>query len=61
MSRSYLATDSASVDAEDFIESKYCILKSESGDVTAARIRSEVITLESESGDVFLLGSMQVI
>lgn len=49
----------AAVDIADLMESDYCHIKSEAGDITAARIRTKNLSMETDSGDIVLDGNIQ--
>ncbi len=53
------ASGSASVEASDLIESNYCNLTSEAGNIEAAKIKTGHLTLQSTTGDVLCLGHLQ--
>ncbi len=55
-----VAEDSASIQVSDFMESDYCNLKSDSGDVTAMKVKTKNLNIETESGDIFCYGHIQV-
>ena len=50
---------SASIEAENFIESDFCNLTSKAGGITAAGIKSDKISLASVSGDIECSGLVQ--
>ncbi len=55
-----LAFSNASIEVEDIIESEFCELTSESGDVTASRIKTKKLDITSKSGDIICSGNLQV-
>jgi len=55
-----VAEDSASIQVSDFMESDYCNLKSDSGDITAMKVKTKNLNIETESGDIFCYGHIQV-
>jgi hypothetical protein len=42
------------------MESDFCNLKSDSGDVSAIKIKAKNLNIETESGDIFCHGHIQV-
>ncbi len=55
-----VAEKSASVEVSDFMESDFCNLKSDSGDVSAIKVKTKNLNIETESGDIFCHGHIQV-
>ena len=55
-----VAENSASIQVSDFMESDYCNLKSDSGDVSAMKVKTKNLNIETESGDIFCHGHIQV-
>ena len=53
-------TGKATLEAQDFMESDYCQLKSEEGDITASRIKTSSLNVSSKAGDIHLGGQIQV-
>lgn len=52
-------TGNSSIKVKDLIESLYCHIKSESGNITASRIKTGNLNIESVSGDVLCEGAIQ--
>ena len=51
--------DNAQVEVSDFIESEYCQISSEHGNVQATRIKTEAMTITTETGDINCSGHIQ--
>ena len=49
----------AQVDAQDFIESDYCNIQSENGEITVNGIKTGSLALQSVTGDIVLGGTIQ--
>ena len=54
------ALDSASVDIYEFIESNYVDIHAEKGNVRTQQIKTENLTIHTDSGDVLCEGTLQV-
>jgi len=52
------ATGEACVDIKDFMESKYINVSTEQGRITANKLKTESLVLQTESGDVICLGQL---
>jgi len=52
------ATGEACVDIKDFMESKYINVSTEQGRITAHKLKTENLVLQTESGDVICLGQL---
>ena len=55
-----VAEKTASIKVSDFMEADFCNLKSDSGDITAVKIKAKSLNIETESGDIFCHGHIQV-
>jgi DUF4097 and DUF4098 domain-containing protein YvlB len=55
-----IGEDKASINVSDFMESDYCNLKATSGDISASKIKTRNLNIETESGDIFCHGHIQV-
>jgi len=55
-----VAEKSASIEISDFMESEFCNLKSENGAVSAVKVKTKNLNIETEAGDVFCHGHIQV-
>jgi hypothetical protein len=55
-----LAERSASVEVSDFMECDFCNLKSDDGDVSVIKVKTKSLNVETQSGDVFCHGHIQV-
>ena len=55
-----VAEKSASIVVSDYMESEFCNLKSESGVVSAFKVKTKSLNIETESGDIFCHGHIQV-
>jgi DUF4097 and DUF4098 domain-containing protein YvlB len=53
------AVGKASIEAQDFIESNYCHLQSEEGDILASGIKTGTLSIQSGSGEVLCSGNVQ--
>ncbi len=49
----------ANVDVSDFIESEFCQITSDAGSIQANRIKTETMTLTTNSGDIICTGHIQ--
>ena len=49
----------AQVNVSDFLESEYCQISSEHGNVQATRIKTEAMTITTETGDINCSGHIQ--
>ena len=54
------AIDTASVDIYDFIESNYVEIHAEKGNVRTQQIKTENLTIHTDSGDILCEGMLQV-
>ena len=54
------ALHDASVDVYEFIESNYVNIRAESGEVKTQQIKTENLSIHTDSGDVLCQGSLQV-
>ena len=54
------ATEDASVDVYDFIESNFVNISAERGQVTTRKIKTDNLTVRTRSGDVVCQGQLQV-
>ena len=51
--------DNAQVEVSDFIESEYCQISADSGPVHVNRIKTESLTVNTETGEVLCTGHIQ--
>ena len=55
------ALQDASVDVYDFIESNYVNIRAERGEVKTQQIKTENLSIHTDSGDILCQGTLQVI
>jgi hypothetical protein len=55
-----IAENKASISVSDFMESDYCNLKANAGDISVIKIKTRNLNIETESGDIFCHGHIQV-
>jgi DUF4097 and DUF4098 domain-containing protein YvlB len=53
------AVGKATIEARDFVESNYCHLQSQEGDIVAAGIKTGTLSIQSGSGEVICSGNVQ--
>jgi hypothetical protein len=55
-----MTTKDASIEVSDFLESEFCRLKTNRGDIIVSKIKTENLAVDTISGEVMCLGHIQV-